>query len=225
MNKKIKNKSFILCIVSIIACLSIVLAGGAYFAYSRNAQLFAPFSVDEEEPARAAKYKVLVDGKATNVIDFTAYATTKLSDIEQTGTTYKPHSFLPGAYQIHTITITNDSEMQVNCLPAMTKTTNDDRVFMAVLPETNASNLLSKLYTDSDLSTPAAVRTYVDSISYDNKDFAIGIGEKLDLTMIVWCEHDAVYSDPAEAHSKLEDLAAGVPSESYKLDCYFTQID
>lgn len=225
MSKKIKNKHFVLYIVSIVVCLSLVLVGGVYFAYSRNAQLFAPFSVDEEEPARAAKYKILVDGKATNVINFTAYATTKLSDIEQTGTTYKPHSFLPDAYQLHTITITNDSEMRVSCLPVMAKTTNDSRVFMAVLPETNASNLLSKLYTTSDLSTPAAVRTYVDSISYNNRDFAIGIGEELDLTMIVWCEHDAVYSDPAEAHLKLEDLAAGVPSESYKLDCYFTQID
>ena len=223
MLKKLKKIS-ILHVMAIIVCIGL-LAGGVFFAYSRNAYLFNPFAPSTEEPARTAKYKILVDGKATDVIDFTAYATTKLSDIESTGSTYKPHSFLPDAYQLHTITITNDSEMKVNCLPVMTKTTNDNRVFMVVLPKTNASNLLSKLYTDSDISTPANVRSYIDSISYDNRQFTMDIGEELDLTMIVWCEHDAVYSDPDEAHLALADLAAGIPSESYKLDCYFTQMD
>lgn len=209
-------------IMLVVACFTT----GIMFAYSKNISLFGFFAQDGAgDSDRLAAYDVQVDGKSTDVVDFTLYATTKLSDIEKTGNKYKAHSFLPDAYQVHTITVTNNSEVKVNCYTNTVAQLNDDRVFMAVLPKTSSADILKKMYTDSELATPDDVRDYIDTISFANKDIAIDMGESAELTMICWCEHDAVYSNSDEVNLDLAHLAAGVPHEQYKLDYYFTQID
>lgn len=182
---------------------------------------------DNEADYRAASFDILVDGQQNTTVNFKAYATTKLSDIEKQGDTYLPNSFVPDAYQTHTITVTNNSEVAVDCSLLVTRTTNDDRVFYVVLPD--QSDIVQGLYTTTDMSTPQKVRAYADSKTFKNGK--LDIGETKTFTMVIWSEHDAVFPDTDgdgiadESTKKLTELSNGVPTEEFTLNYSFDQAD
>lgn len=232
--KRIKNSKFLFVSLIAVSVLLVITLTGVLYAYSKNTTFFGLFGSDNINGARVASYDVIVDGVADNRVDFKAYATTKVSDITNTGDTYKGNSFREDAYQKHTITVTNNSEVTVKCDMTMTKTTNDDRVFSAVLEGADTeSKLLSVLYNNMSghTSTMADMRTALADLSRANKYTVLKTGETKTFTFIIWSEHDAVYPDSDndgvadEDGKKLSELTDGVPQETYHLDYRFNQLD
>jgi flagellar basal body-associated protein FliL len=222
------KRSKVMYIIAIVSLILVTLAiTGLTYSFSKNASLFG-ITNDNNRNDRVAYMHVQVDGLDSNVINFKAYATTKLSDIEKVGNTYKANSFKEGAYQLHTITVTNDSEVPVSCNLTTTTTTNDDRVFYAVIPNVN-DDVISSLYSENTLNTISDVRNYINSISLTND--IINSQDTKTYSMIIWSEHDSVYVDAnndgiADEEGKtLAELANGIPSETYTLDYVFDQLD
>ena len=201
------------------------------YSYSKNTeqmQIISDNHGDIKEMHRTAAFDILIDGKPENTVDFKAYATAKLSDIKKNGDEYIADSFLPDAYQTHTITVTNNSETTVKCILNLERSNNDDRVFYTVLPDTE-ENILKVLYTNSNIDTVENINDYTRGLTY--KDGTLAIGESKSFTMIIWSEHDAVYPDTNndgiadENSQKLSDLSDGVPSEQFTLNYTFEQAD
>lgn len=222
---KIKRGLLIILGISLICTMSVTM-----YSVSKHTtlmQLITGTHGDNEANYRVAGFDISIDGKSDTMVDFKAYATTKLSDIEKKGDAFLPHSFVPYAYQTHTITVTNQSETVVNCSLSVTREENDSRVFYAILPD--SENLLADLYTDTDISTPEKVKAYADSITY--KTGELGIGETKSFTMVIWSEHDAVFPDSNgdgvadEPSQKLSELSDGIPADSFVLNYRFEQKD
>ena len=58
----------------------------------------------------AARFHVTIDGAPTSTVNNKIYATSKISDIQQSGEVYTGGSFIDGAYQANSIVIHNDSD-------------------------------------------------------------------------------------------------------------------
>lgn len=230
MNKLKSSKSVLVITIASIVML-LLLITGVVVSYSKNASLFGLFSKgsgSDNTNNRVAYFDVSVDGNSDTTVDFKAYATTKVSDIEKIGDSYKANSFKEGAYQMHTITVKNNSEVAVKCNMSVTKELNDNRVFYVIVPNVE-NNVLGALYTDSTLNSIDDVRAYVDSL---NKDYdKVDIGETKTYSMIIWSEHDAVFTDEdndgiADEEGKmLTELVKGVPSERFAINYSFDQYD
>ncbi len=216
-----KKKVFYSVTIPILAVL--LFSAGILYSYSKNTDTFLGLYTS----ARSAVFDVRIDGKPSDTVSFKAYATTKLSDIERSGNTYLPHSFVPGAYQTHSISITNNSETEVDCFLTVTRRNHDERIFFVLLPETE--NILEALYTPEDISTPKNVRQFLESVSFSNGRLAVG--ESKNFTMVIWSEHDAVYPDgngdgiADEDGRKLSELTNGIPAEQFTLSFSFEQSD
>lgn len=175
----------------------------------------------QQDNARVAKFSVSLDGFDTNTIHYEAYGTTKLADIEYdtTTNTYEGNSFIEGAYQSHTFVIENDSEVAVNANIDYVFSNNDDRVFMTII-DGASRNILRDMYnikrslSDTDIST---VRTVVSALRPTT--LVIGPNKRKVYTVVLWCEHDAVFSDmdnngvADENGLRLAELAEGIPTE------------
>lgn len=227
----IKRKYSIPIIATVlIGFLGAALMLGILYSYSKSTvqmQLTADTAGSNKAVHRTAAFEVQIDGKPTDTVNFKAYATTKLSDIEKAEDEYIANSFLPDAYQTHTITVTNHSETVTNCFLNVSRETEDDRVFYVILPDTN--DILQSLYTDSNIKTLESTKIYTNSISFSDCTFSIG--ESKTFTMVIWAEHDAVFPDmdgngvADENSRKLSELTEGVPAEKFTLQYTFEQAD
>ena len=200
------------------------------YSYSKNTmqiQVISDSEIDNKSTHRIADFDISIDGKPDDTVYFKAYATTKLSDIEVSDSSYIAHSFVPDAYQVHKISVTNNSETTVKCFLQVNRLLNDERIFYVILPDSNS--ILEDLYTKADLSTSKKVKEYTDSISYTNS--ILKIGETKTFTMVIWAEHDSVFPDKngdgkAEENTQnLAELTYGIPTEKFILNYSFEQVD
>lgn len=212
----------------IIICLTV--GSGIMYSqskYTADLRITAEKNSSQTAVHRTAAFDIRIDGKPTETVDFKTYATTKLSDIQKNGNEYIPNSFLPDAYQTHTVTVTNNSETPAKCSLEVLRDRNDERVFFAVVPE--SENILQSLCTEGTVTTPEQVKAFTESLSFS--DFTFDIGESKTVTMIVWAEHNAVFPDKNgdgiadEPTQKLSGLADGIPSELFTLHYTFEQVD
>ena len=230
------SKRAVLCVI-FSAVIATSLAAGAMFAYSKNISGFGVGYKDNIDGHldRVAEYDVEVDGAPSDTVAFKAYATTKVTDIKANGNKFVGNSFKKDAYQLHTISVTNNSDVDVSCNINTVRTNNDDRVFFSVVDNvTTEQQLFEKLYfvveaeNESDMDF---IRACVADYSLDGQSVTLKRGQTKTFTMVVWAEHDAVYPDndgdgvADEDGKKLVELADGVPSETFRLDYTFTQID
>ena len=161
---RLLKTAFVLFLCTLI--ISVALYSYSY-SYSKNTeqmQIISDNHGDIKKLHRTATFDILIDGKPENTVDFKAYATAKLSDIKKNGDEYIADSFLPDAYQTHTITVTNNSETTVKCILNVERSNNDNRVFYTVLPDTE-ENILKVLYTNSNIDTVENINDYTSTIN------------------------------------------------------------
>lgn len=226
---KSKVKKGLLVLITAVMILGMSIS---MYSLSKNTEilkLLTGTQGDNEDAYRVASFDIAIDGRNDDNVNFCAHATTKLSDIRKIGNEYEPHSFLPGAYQTHTLTVTNNSEATANCLLSVERYYNDDRIFYAVLPDVSEDTIVQSLYTDSDIGTPEKIKDYLDGITF--KECVLEKGQTKTFTMIVWSEHDAVFKDENgdgiadESDKFLNQLDGGTPTEKFTMKFSYEQKD
>lgn len=185
-----------------------------------------------ETNGHAARFHVTIDGAPTSTVNNKIYATSKISDIQQSGEVYTGGSFIDGAYRANSIVIHNDSDTKVNIELGITRTTNDSRVFYAILPNcATEQDIYAKLYakTNGASLTPSQVQDICDD--FNDNEYTLEYDDYLRLTFITWSEHDSVYVDSDndgvadEADKKLSELTDGIPQDTFDINCYIVQKD
>lgn len=213
-------------VLSIVAgALSLATMGYTVAKYSTSIPLLSNSS-----HGRVAGFSVSIDGVEDGVVQFDCLATTKLSDIERSvvgGVAYyNGHSFVDGAYCKHTVSIRNDSEVVVDCKLEVGVQNHDDRVFYALVPTVHGTgvqedDILSYLYMGDSGTELSDERDYLSALN--ERKISLGYGEHKDFTLLVWSEHDAVFTDAdgdgiADENGKqLSELELGVPSEELSI--------
>lgn len=232
MTKIKKNKEmilFLLLIVSVFIVVTII-----SFTIAR----MSGDIVDIDDGAKVANFNVTVDGSSDNTINCNLLATTKITDIQNIDDNIVNGSFMPGAFQTHTIVVHNNSYVKTEAIVSVENTLNDARVFYIVLPgcADDTSAVYSTLY---DVMEEYKDENNVTNLSisdiraicndYNSKEYDMGYSDYLRLTLVVWSEHDAVYVDTnndgvADESSKLlSALIDGIPTENLTVKCDIIQ--
>lgn len=227
MKKLIKTKNNILPILAVMCIISIILIVG--FTIAR----MTIDSINSRSNNRVASFDVVVDGVPSSTVDCKLYATTKVNDVEQVSeNSYNGHSFIDGAYRTHSIVVHNNSETKTDIEFIISKTTNDDRVFYAILPNcATEQDIYKKIYAKTGGSTLSLAHIRAMCDEFNSSTFSINNDDYLRLTLIVWSEHDAVFVDnnndgvADEAGKKISELANGIPTETLNINYNIVQRD
>lgn len=234
MTKIKKNKEIILFLLLIVSVFIIVTIISFTIARMSGDVLNANDNV------KIANFNVIVDGSSDNTINCNLLATTKVTDIRSVDDNVVNGSFMPGAFQTHTIVVHNNSYVKTGAIVSVENTLNDPRIFYIVLPgcANDTSDVYNALYdimeeykdennvTNLSLSD---IRAVCDD--YNSKEYVMGYSDYLRLTLVVWSEHDAVYVDSnndgvADEPSKLlSELTDGIPTETLTVKCDVVQKD